>query len=145
MTQRHIFRILDANFNRSREGLRVCEELARFVLNDAPLTRKLKTCRHATSKVLLNMPVPYSKLLDARNSASDVGRAPSPLEKKRCNAADLFSANSQRVKESLRVLEEALKLGWPHSADSIKRIRFNVYEIERNALPKLETLRHHRR
>ena len=42
-----LLRILDANSNRSREGLRVCEEVARFVLNSHPLTKDLKRLRHA--------------------------------------------------------------------------------------------------
>jgi thiamine-phosphate pyrophosphorylase len=37
---------MDANFNRSREALRVMEEFARFVLDDPALTAALKTARH---------------------------------------------------------------------------------------------------
>ena len=31
-------RIVDVNYNRAREGMRVCEEVARFALSDAALT-----------------------------------------------------------------------------------------------------------
>ena len=34
---KNIARILDANFNRSREAMRVMEDYGRFVLNDAQL------------------------------------------------------------------------------------------------------------
>lgn len=46
MPDNAIFRILDANFNRSREALRVMEEYARFVLDDAALTEAIKQARH---------------------------------------------------------------------------------------------------
>ena len=46
MTGMELRRILDANANRSREGIRVVEELGRFVLSDAKLTKKLKGARH---------------------------------------------------------------------------------------------------
>jgi thiamine-phosphate pyrophosphorylase len=39
-------RIIDANLNRSSEGLRVLEDIARFILGDAMLTQELKTLRH---------------------------------------------------------------------------------------------------
>lgn len=41
-----IRRILDANVNRAREALRVMEEYARFVLDDALLTQAIKEARH---------------------------------------------------------------------------------------------------
>ena len=45
-------RILDANFNRSREALRVMEEFARFVLDDSSLTQALKSARHDLTAAL---------------------------------------------------------------------------------------------
>ena len=39
-------RIIDANLNRIGEGLRLLEDLARLLLNDATLTQQLKTMRH---------------------------------------------------------------------------------------------------
>ena len=143
MTLREILRILDANFNRSREGLRVCEEIARFVLQDKILTKDLKKARHAVSACIMKLPVSASKLLSARNVKADVGRGPSRLEKPRHDAADLFAANSQRLKESLRVLEEISKLIDPMVSERLKKERFHVYSIEKRALPKLEALRHH--
>lgn len=41
-----IFRVIDANFNRAREALRVMEEFGRFVLDDALLTESCKVLRH---------------------------------------------------------------------------------------------------
>jgi thiamine-phosphate pyrophosphorylase len=48
-------RIIDANFNRSREGLRVMEEYARFCLADASLTERCKTLRHDLGNVICGL------------------------------------------------------------------------------------------
>jgi thiamine-phosphate pyrophosphorylase len=37
MNKRNIYRIIDANLNRAREGIRVAEEVARLYFNDANL------------------------------------------------------------------------------------------------------------
>jgi hypothetical protein len=39
-------RIVDENLNRLSEGLRVLEDLARMILDDASLTQQLKSLRH---------------------------------------------------------------------------------------------------
>ena len=141
MTRRQILRILDANLNRSREGLRVCEEIARFVLEMPALTRDLKAARHGVSGCLKNLPGGFSELLASRNTHEDVGRAPSELRSQRHHALDLFAANAERSKESLRVLEETSKLLDAALAAKFKKIRFQVYAIEKRALPRLEALR----
>src|SRR3989338_7687649 len=110
MTRRGVLRILDANFNRSREGLRVCEEITRFVLRDGALTRALKESRHAVSRCLKRLPVSAAEFLSARDVRADVGKGPSRLEARRKDFLGLFLANAERAKESLRVLEETSKL-----------------------------------
>src|SRR5439155_19014529 len=47
-----VLRLLDANANRAREGLRVIEDYTRFVLNDGQLSAELKDNRHELSDVL---------------------------------------------------------------------------------------------
>jgi len=39
-------RLLDADFNRAREALRVVEDYARFILDDARLSQAAKQLRH---------------------------------------------------------------------------------------------------
>ena len=143
MTRRQIARILDANFNRSREGLRVCEEITRFVLEDRLMTGRLKKVRHEITGCLKKMPLTRTELVGSRNSRQDVGRGSSRLERGRRNALGVFLANAERVKESLRVLEEVSKLIDEGTPQKIKKIRFIVYEIEKKILPLLETLRDH--
>jgi len=139
-----LLRILDANLNRSREGLRVCEEVVRFALDDARLTKTLKAARHAITAGLKALPVRSSELAAARNSRGDVGKNPSRLEKSRADELALFLANAERAKEALRVLEEVSKLLDPRASERFKKIRFTVYDIEKRTLPKLEALRDHR-
>lgn len=144
MTPRQALRVLDANFNRSREGLRVCEEVARFVLGDKRLTASLKKARHAVTACLKRMPVTASELVSARDVRGDVGKRSSSLEGGRRGSLELFAANAERVKESLRVLEETSKFIAEDISPRFKKIRFSVYAIEKRALPRLEALRDHR-
>lgn len=137
-----INRILDANINRAREGLRVCEEISRFILNDKGLTFGLKTARHRISSLIKKMPRGMNGLLKERESGKDIGKNIYADELKRKGIKDLFFANIQRVKESLRVLEEFLKL---HNTDlslNFKKIRYGVYDIEKKAAKKIEALRY---
>lgn len=142
MKRNPTLRIMDANFNRSREGLRVCEEIARFWLEDKNLTQQLKRARHALRALLEKMPISISDLMAARDSLGDVGKKPSVLEKTRTDVLDVFAANSERAKEALRALEETSKLVDDNLAAKFKKVRFRVYDIEKRALPKLEALRH---
>ncbi len=143
MRHRDVLRILDANFNRSREGLRVCEEITRFILQDKNLTRALKKNRHAVSACLKKLPLSPAELLASRDVRGDIGKGSSRLEAGRRDFLDLFLANAERAKESLRVLEETSKLIDGKTSVNLKKIRFHVYAIEKRTLPKLEALRHH--
>lgn len=44
---RKLSRIVDANFNRAKEGLRVCEDICRYGFDLKKETRQLKDIRHA--------------------------------------------------------------------------------------------------
>lgn len=135
MIKREIFRIIDANFNRSREGLRVCEEVARFIWNSPGITKDLKAVRHSISAVLKNAPDTARILNEARDPRRDVGRhSCNKEEMSRVEHSDIFSANIQRVKESLRVLEEFFKLIDKKNSAKFTGLRFKVYEIEKKAL-----------
>lgn len=143
MTRSQILRILDANFNRTREGLRVCEEIARFCLNDKALTAALKKVRHQVSQSIQKVPSTLPELLKSRDVRSDVGKKRSHLERSRESSLGLFLANVQRVKESLRVLEETSKFLDDKLWVLFKNLRFKVYAIEKKIVPKLEAVRHH--
>lgn len=135
----NIYRIIDANLNRSKEGLRVCEEIARFILDNRKFTALFKKIRHQIDG-LAGKICPVSVLLGQRRSDSDVGRFNCRLELKRANCKDIFWANIQRVKESLRVLEEFGKLADLSAARAFKQLRYKVYEIEKKSFKKISAL-----
>jgi thiamine-phosphate pyrophosphorylase len=144
MKRPEALRIFDANLNRSREGLRVCEEIARFVLEDAALTRSLKSIRHSIADAIKGLVGGLGEVVAARDTRTDVGKESSPLEEGRESWRDLFIANVERSKEALRVLEETSKLFDAATSRLFKKTRFDVYAIEKRALPKLDALRDHR-
>ena len=67
----------------------------------------------------------------------DVGKKIFVNELKRENFKDIFFANIQRVKESVRVLEEFAKLRQKSAALKLKKIRYALYELEKKILPKI--------
>ncbi len=141
-TKEPIYRILDANLNRATEGLRVCEEITRFLLNDRRLTIRLKNFRHGIFKIINTEKLTQENLIRKRDSKQDVGKDVLRIELKRDNYRDVFFANIQRVKESIRVLEEFCKLVNKDSVIRFKRLRYQTYEIEKEIALKLATLSH---
>ncbi len=133
-----MLRILDANLNRIGEGLRLLEDISRFILNDPDLSEQLKSLRH---ELLPRDRGLQEKLLSARRADEDVGAyLEVDGEGERSDAAGLVSANSRRVQQSLRVLEEITKtpgqdLGFDWK--KLKRARFTIYELEQRILSKL--------
>ena len=89
-------RVLDANANRAAEGLRVVEEFARFVLEDAFLAERLKQLRHRLATALACLP-PLERLA-ARDTPGDVGtRISTPAEYERPTLDAIVAANLERV------------------------------------------------
>lgn len=134
MLKSKALRLIDANFNRAKEGLRVCEDVLRFIYDDRRLTSAFKKLRHDCSKALLKFPVPYHALVQARSSSDDVGKASMILEKKKPHWRDIFISNLKRAEESLRVLEEASKVVAPAESKKFQSLRFRIYELEKRAL-----------
>jgi len=133
-----IIRIFDANLNRGREGLRVVEDLVRFVLDDANLASQLKTARHDITLIAKQLPLSELELLGARDSKSDVGaELNSASEDIRVDLSQIATANIRRSQEAVRVLEELSKLYDTNVALKFKKLRFQLYELERQILPKL--------
>ncbi len=138
-----IKRIMDANFNRAREGLRVLEDLARFVLNDKKSTAKIKRIRHQVSRILLSPAVSSLHLLESRNSKRDVGKKSRIADQHHIRLNDLAAANFKRVEESLRTLEECAKMAAPRAVSGFQALRFDIYELEKGIIKKFSALRNH--
>ena len=132
-------RLIDANANRALEGLRVCEEIARFHLESSSGFTRIRGLRHDVAEAISALPVDVAARLRARASRRDVGRrAPAS----RVDSLErLLLINFQRAKEALRTLEECARLIAPRHVGSFQRLRFHTYEVERDLL--LATLRHH--
>lgn len=137
-----INRVIDANINRAKEGLRVCEEITRFILNSPKLTSGFKKLRHEIDTAVKGLAA-YKDLLKERDSPKDVGRDIYINELKRRNLQDIFFANIQRVKESIRVLEEFAKLINKKCAIQFKKIRYDIYEFEKDAVKRISALSNH--
>lgn len=140
---KQIHRILDANINRAEEGLRVCEEITRFILSDKKLSAKLKKARHLINS-LQQKYFCKIKLLESRCSRRDVGQRIYGNELSRKHCQDVFLANFQRVKESIRVLEEFSKLSNKLAALEFKNLRYQLYEIEKESFKKISSLRNYK-
>ncbi|MCJ7791717.1 MAG: thiamine phosphate synthase [Dehalococcoidia bacterium] len=136
-------RIIDANLNRSSEGLRVLEDVARFLLNDAELSQRLKALRHDLAQETKSLSI---GLLSQRDSDHDVGRPHSKNRELTMETAslrgllDLVTANAKRVEESLRVVEELAKLPEISSmlnSASFEQTRFALYTLERDLVSRI--------
>jgi thiamine-phosphate pyrophosphorylase len=138
---RKFYRAIDANLNRLREALRVSEDIARFVLDSPSLTRDLKETRHTISGLIRSIPGYAKKFISARSVSDDVGRPTPEFEISRRDCADLMSANLQRAKESLRVLEEFFKLIDTKKSQRFKTLRYKLYDIEKKAAKRMASLR----
>lgn len=139
-----VARILDANFNRAREALRVLEDYARFARDDAAAAERSKRVRHALADLAAAFPA--APLLAARNVAGDVGAAIStPQEASRGSTRDIAIAAAKRASEALRSLEEYAKLVHPGVAARFERLRYDTYEIEQSLVLEAPSLARVRR
>lgn len=138
MRKNDFLRIIDVNLNRLREALRVCEEIARFIVEDKKTTKKLKSLRHEIlSNLKRSKGLNYSSLIASRDSKYDVGKESVAGELKRKDTCDIMSANLQRAKESVRVLEEFFKIVDRDTALRFKKTRFKIYNIERALIERV--------
>jgi thiamine-phosphate pyrophosphorylase len=122
------FAIIDANISRASEGLRVLEDSARFVLRDSEYFDKLKQIRHKVRD--LGRDYGWANLLSLRHGV-DIGKDPVvPSEYVRSSLYSIIMANSHRVTQALRVLEEFAKVYSNTDAYLIEDLRYEVYALE---------------
>ena len=129
LEHRAIERLLDANLDRAREGLRVIEDWCRFGLERPDLVSRTKDfrqrlgrCHQASYKL-------------ARHTATDpaAGMAHG-AQAERHGAAAVVAANCGRVQEALRVLEEFGRgLEGPLAVEAAA-IRYGLYDLEVDVL-----------
>ncbi len=126
-----LLRLIDANANRAREAMRVMEDAARFMLDDAPMSERAKRLRHdlaAALRVVPDLPL-------HRDTPGDVGAAiTTAAESARHGPGDVVVAAGKRLSEALRAIEEYAKVLGPDVgaplAREVERIRYEGYELE---------------
>lgn len=123
-----LYRVVDANLNRLKEGIRVVEDILRYRDNNKELSRKLKSLRHRAR-------IKETKeLLTHRDSINDVLRSSTKSEQTRSDIVSILSANFKRAEESARVLEELFKLHNIEYSENFKTIRYELYNLEKEVL-----------
>jgi thiamine-phosphate pyrophosphorylase len=133
--RKNIYTLIDANINRAKEGLRVIEDISRFVYSKKIHSLKLKALRHGVDSGLKKISPDCTKLLKNRFSDSDVGRkSRNKSEFTRSSMEHILISNFKRVEESFRVLEEVVKLINPGAAADFKELRYKTYELEKEIL-----------
>ena len=120
-----LFRVIDANLNRLKEGIRVVEDIMRYRDNNKTLSKKLKSLRH------LARIDEYKELLTNRDSINDVLRESTKSELNRTDIESIIIANFKRAQESSRVLEELFKLHSAEYSENFKHIRYELYDLEK--------------
>jgi len=118
-------RLIDANLNRLREGIRVVEDIFRYVYNNKEIAFKLKELRHK-SRIAI-----YNELLNSRDIKNDVLKKSTSSEQSRADLNSILIANFKRAQESSRVLEEVCKLDSINESETFKYIRYELYDLEK--------------
>lgn len=146
ISQRRLLRVFDANLNRAREGLRVCEEIARLVLEDRALTRRCQRLRRQVQRA--GSRLGGRGLIAGRDADGDVGRPERRgMVRTHRGLADVLAANLRRVQEALRVLEEFGRLHDTRTRSAAASrafgiLRFRCYSLEKEFHSRLPALRH---
>jgi hydroxymethylpyrimidine phosphate kinase ThiD-like protein len=120
-----LFRVIDANINRLKEGIRVVEDIMRYRDNNKDFSTKLKQLRHKSRIDEID------QLLTHRDSINDVLRPTTQSELNRTDIKSIIIANFKRAQESSRVLEELFKLHSVTYSENFKYIRYELYNLEK--------------
>jgi hypothetical protein len=123
-----LFRVIDANLNRLKEGIRVVEDIIRYRDNNKELSFQLKLLRHK-AKIRETL-----EILKERDSVNDVLRSTIKSELNRTDISSIMIANFKRAEESARVLEELFKLYSTQYSENFKYIRYELYRLEKEIL-----------
>jgi len=129
--ERSVYRIIDANFNRAREAIRVIEEFVRFALNSGLLSERAGQLRHELSAAIGRLDA--ARLIASRDTLGDVGVGRKIDKKlKRTELKDCFTAACKRLTEALRTLAEMTETLNPSVAETIEKLRYTAYTLEKD-------------
>ncbi len=132
--QAAIDRLIDANLDRAREGLRVLEDWCRFALERPDLVARTKDLRQRLGRRH------GDRYKLARSTATDPATGMEhPAQAERSSPAQVLAANAARVQEALRVLEEFGRGPDPALAAEAAAIRYALYDLEVEVLRAMGT------
>ncbi len=121
-------RLIDANANRAREAIRVLEDYARFVLDDACLSEQFKLLRHRLCEKLAEATDHPLSLY--RDTPGDVGTViTTEGERRREDWGDVLTAAGNRLTEAIRVVEEYGKLLSEPLGGAMEKLRYESYTL----------------
>jgi thiamine-phosphate pyrophosphorylase len=129
-TNPSLFRTIDANINRFKEGIRVVEDILRYEYN-SPLAKELKNLRH------IKIPE-YEQFVQYRDSINDILKPSTKTEQTRNSIKDIIISNLKRAQESARVLEESFKIFDIITSEKFKSARYSLYNLEKEILKLLK-------
>ena len=133
-------RTIDASLNRLSEGLRVMEDLARYVLGDAELSRDCKAIRHEARRLPDRWPAGW--LASRRDVAGDVGTSIEAADEAvRAGTWEVAVAAANRAAEAMRSIEECCKVVDRDAARLVESMRYRLYEIDARLRRGLESRR----
>ena len=131
--ERPVYRIIDANFNRAREAIRIIEEFCRFALNSTSLTERAKQLRHELSAAIDKLDA--GRLISSRDTLGDVGIGKKvDKQLQRADLSDCFTAGCKRLTEALRTLSEMTQTLNPSVAGTIEKLRYTTYTLEKDII-----------
>ncbi|MGD8978913.1 MAG: thiamine phosphate synthase [candidate division WOR-3 bacterium] len=122
-------RIIDVNLNRLDESLKLIEDITRFQLEQRQLLTQIRKIR--IDFLDLKKALPLTKIIGSRRSQKDLGRKKKFDSSRGKDQTGLMLATLSRAKESSRIIEETLKTVHPHLSNKAKKIRFQIYDLEK--------------
>lgn len=129
-----VLRTIDANANRAGEALRVLEDAARFMLDDARLAGTCKKLRHTLSETVRQL----GPIVHHRDTPGDVGtRITTRSEQQRLGLIDIAQAAADRAAQAMRVIEEYAKLTDTQAAQRIEQLRYELYAAAGRIIQRL--------
>lgn len=129
--EKAVYRIIDANFNRAREAIRVMEDFCRFCLNSAGMSGRCKKMRHDLSAAICMLD--EGKLIANRDTLADVGttiKVEGQLS--RGDIKDCVTAAAKRLTEALRTIAEAAQTIHRPVAAAVESLRYEAYTLEKD-------------
>lgn len=131
-----LYRLIDANADRTAEALRVVGDIARFVLDDKSSAERCKILRSEFWAMYSSIPGLQQKGLASRDSVGDVGRQFQSTSHQDAN--QVLMANLHRAQESLRTLEETLRTIDQSASQKASALRYQCYDIEPPLMEKMQ-------